>query len=106
MQDFLIVFVIFATLFGITYLFFTTRHRERIALIDKMEKGADASIFKTGTKLRWSLFALFFGMLSVAVSLGVITGAWLNTSVGIAEEIAFPSMIFLFGGACLILYYL
>ena len=105
MEDVLIVLIIFGSCLGVLYLFFITRHRERLALIDKMEKGADASLFKTGSKLRWTLFALLLGMLSVGVAIGVITGAWINSVTNIDEEIAFPSMIFLFGGTSLILYY-
>ena len=102
MQDVIIVLIIFGAMFGVLYLFFTTRHRERLALI---EKGADASLFKSASKFRWSLLALFIGMLAVGVALGVITGAWINSATTINEEIAFTAMIFLFGGASLILYY-
>ena len=34
--------VIFGSIFGVFYLYFSTRNKERLALI---EKGADASIF-------------------------------------------------------------
>ena len=105
MQDVLIVLIIFGVLFGIIYLFFTTRHRERLALIDQMEKGADASLFKTGTKTRWSLIALFFGMLAVGVALGVVCAALIQSVSYVDEEIIFPAMIFLFGGGSLVLYY-
>ena len=105
MQDVLIVLIIFGVFFGGVYLFCTTRHRERLALIDKMEKGADASLFKTGTKTQWPLIALFFGMLAVGVSLGVVCAALIQTASHVDEEIIFPAMIFLFGGGSLILYY-
>ena len=36
---------LFAAIFGIMYVYYTTRHKERMALI---EKGADASLFNTG----------------------------------------------------------
>ena len=65
----------------------------------------DASIFKTGTKLRWSMFALFIGMLAVGVALGIIIGAWIESATNIEEEIAYSAMIFLFGGISLISYY-
>ena len=42
----LIAFIaLFATVFGIMYVHYTTRNKERMALI---EKGADASLFNTG----------------------------------------------------------
>ena len=43
----LIVFIIFGSIFAIAYLYFSTRNKERLALI---EKGADASIFVKGKR--------------------------------------------------------
>ncbi len=49
----LIPLSLFLMIFGIVYLFFSTRNRERMALI---EKGVDASIFLKGrTKGRFSM---------------------------------------------------
>ena len=47
----LVAFIaLFATVFGIMYVFYTTRNKERLALIDK---GADASLFNTGKDGQW-----------------------------------------------------
>ena len=43
----------FAMVFGIAYVYYTTRNKERMALI---EKGADASLFNTGKEGQNSLF--------------------------------------------------
>ncbi|MDA0714452.1 MAG: hypothetical protein O2867_04050 [Bacteroidetes bacterium] len=43
--EILVPISLFLIVFGIFYIYFTTRHRERLALI---EKGADASLFHTG----------------------------------------------------------
>ena len=102
MEDAIIVLIIFGALFGIVYLYFSTRHKERLALI---EKGADAKLFNTGKKYGWRTFALQFGMFLIGISLGVIVAAILVASTTITEEVAYPSMIFLFAGASLVLYY-
>lgn len=47
MEEVAVLAVIFGTFFGIFYLFFSTRNKERLALI---EKGADAKIFNIGRK--------------------------------------------------------
>jgi hypothetical protein len=97
----------FAAVFGIVYVFYTTRHKERLALI---EKGADASLFNTGkenakSSVNWGKFTLKIGMLFMGVALGIIVGA-LMSSAGILDEAAnYPSMIFFFGGLSLVLFY-
>ena len=49
-EEILIPITMFAAIFGIVYLYFSTRNKERLALI---EKGADASIFVKGKFLRF-----------------------------------------------------
>ena len=69
----LIAFIaFFATVFGIMYIHYTTRNKERMALI---EKGADASLFNTGKEgqkgsINWGKFTLKIGMLRVLVADG------------------------------------
>ena len=102
MEDFFIVLVIFATFFGILYMYFSTRHKERIALIDK---GADASMFKTGKKIYWGNFAPSAGMFLIGAGPGVLVAAILTATTVIMEGVAYPSMIFIFAGAGLVLYF-
>jgi hypothetical protein len=94
----------FATVFGIMYVFYTTRNKERLALI---EKGADASLFNTGTgwKFSWNKFTLKIGMLAVGISLGILVGAMMTNSGMLEEGVNYSSMIFMFGGLSLILFY-
>jgi F0F1-type ATP synthase membrane subunit c/vacuolar-type H+-ATPase subunit K len=103
----LIAFIaFFATVFGVMYVFYTTRNKERLALI---EKGADASLFNTGkeTKYSWGKYSLKFGMLMTGIGLGIIAGAILEArSAFPSEEAGYFSMIFIFGGLALVLFYL
>ena len=101
MSEVVIVLIIFGALFGVVYLFFSTRHKERLTLI---EKGADASLFYPAKKkktLPW--VTLKFGMLFVGIAVGTAIGILLNSSLSIhSEELFLLSMIFLFGGISLI----
>ncbi|HAX93904.1 MAG TPA: hypothetical protein DCY25_08195 [Bacteroidales bacterium] len=98
----------FAMIFGIMYLFYTTRNKERMALI---EKGADASLFNTGKThipwFNWGKFALKTGMLLMGVGLGIIAGALLDMADVFPDtESGYFSMIFIFGGLALVIFYL
>jgi hypothetical protein len=96
----------FATVFGIMYLFFTTRNKERMALI---EKGADASLFntgKTGSSFSWNKFTLKIGMLAIGIALGIITAALLVQTSIMDEDALYGSMILIFGGLSLVLFYI
>lgn len=103
----LVAFIaLFATVFGIMYMFYTTRNKERLALI---EKGADASLFNTGKDSKgfnsWSKFTLKVGMLFMGIALGIIIGAVLSQAGVLYEGANYPSMIFFFGGLSLVLFY-
>ncbi|HLN19970.1 MAG TPA: DUF6249 domain-containing protein [Bacteroidales bacterium] len=105
MEAALVFIALFAAAFGIMYVFYTTRHKERLALI---EKGADATLFNTGKKepwFSWGKFSLKLGMLAVGIAIGILAGALLSNSNIFPEEISFSSMIFLFGGLSLIFFY-
>jgi hypothetical protein len=85
-----------AVLFGVMYVYYTTRNRERMALI---EKNADPSILKPGSNGGFKLFAIKFGMLLMGIGLGILVGNILTATTVLKEEVAYFSMIFLFGGA-------
>ena len=101
-EDILIPFIVFATIFGIFYVFLTTRNKERLALI---EKGADASLFNTNRKFNWKNFLLSSGMLLMGIGLGIMMGAILSKSIPLEENVAYPMSIFIFSGFSLIVYY-
>jgi F0F1-type ATP synthase membrane subunit c/vacuolar-type H+-ATPase subunit K len=105
----LIAFIaLFATVFGIMYVYYNTRNKERLALI---EKGADASLFNTGKEGKgifgWSKFTLKMGMLLIGIGLGIIAGAIFESAAVFPDEaVGYFSMIFIFGGLALVLFYL
>lgn len=104
----LIAFIaFFATVFGIMYVYYTTRNRERMALI---EKGADASLFNTGKEgnkstFSWGRLTLKIGMLFMGVAIGIIAGAIFDSFNIMDEGANYTSMIFFFGGLSLVLFY-
>ncbi len=101
MYDIFIVAIIFGATFGVFYLYFSTRNKERLSLI---EKGADASLFYSAKKKKtYPWLTLKFGMLFVGIAVGTAIGILLNSNFSLyPEELFLFSMIFLFGGLSLI----
>lgn len=98
MEAVFVPLIVFASIFGMVYVWLSTRNKERLALI---EKGADASLF-TVKKNHKTNYTLKLGMLAVGIGIGILIGSLLESYTTLDEEVAFPSMIFLFGGAFLI----
>ncbi|WP_431158412.1 CPP1-like family protein [Winogradskyella poriferorum] len=68
-EEILIPLSFFAAVFGIVYLYFSTRNKERLALI---EKGADASIFNMGKRSgsSWKVIIINVAFLLMGIGLG------------------------------------
>lgn len=98
-EDILIPLIIFSAIFGIVYVYLTTRNKERLALI---EKGADASLFNTGRKRGLSPFVLNLALLAIGIGIGVLIGGLL-AQTGMDEDVSFPASIFIFGGLGLLI---
>ncbi len=96
--EILIPLIVFASIFAVIYVFLNTRNKERMAMI---EKGADASLFATKKK-SFRNITLKIGMLAVGIGVGILMGSILDSYTTIDEEVAYPSMIFLFGGLFLV----
>lgn len=92
----------FGSAFGIAYFYFTTRNRERLALI---EKNADPSIFRIEPVNILKKFSIKLGMLFIGGGLGVLVGNILTVSTRLEEPVAYMSMIFIFAGAGLVASY-
>ena len=89
----------FGCLGFIAYLYFKTRHRERMALI---ESGQDASLFKIEqdgkSSLKW-------GYLAIAIGIALFLGHFLETYTNMDDGAGYFPLIFIFGGAALLYYH-
>lgn len=97
-SEVIILPIIFGVIFGIFYLFISSRHKERLALIDK---GADASIFYSNKKMTspvWKVLIVNLSMILVGIGVGVFIAGILHYNLGVDEEIAFPGTIFTLAG--------
>ena len=94
-----IVALIFGSIFGVFYLYFTTRNKERLALI---EKGADASIFVSGGRRSqlpfWKIFVPTLAMIFIGVGIAIFMAALMVNGLGMDDEIAYPATIFTMAG--------
>ena len=92
-----------SVVFGIAYLFFSSRNKERMALI---EKGADASIFLKGRERAqpfWKILILNLALLLMGIGAGVMVGGMLSDIGGVRWDIAMPGSIFLLAGTGLLI---
>ena len=96
----LVLLIIFGSVVLIIYL--GIRRKERMAML---EKGVDASVFFSPKKK--NSLSLKYGLLLIGVALGILIGKILSTTESFMyeEEAAYFSMIFLFGGAALIIHF-
>ncbi|SFW67350.1 DUF6249 domain-containing protein [Cellulophaga fucicola] len=98
----LIVALIFASIFGVFYLFFSTRNKERLALI---EKGLDAGIFVKGKQDKaapiWKILTLNFSLLVIGIGLGILLGN-IFINMGLDEAVAVGTTFITAGTALLI----
>lgn len=93
MVEIVVPLAFFSLVFGIVYIIVSARNKERMKLI---EKGVDASIFHNQKKS--SNNVLKWAMLSIGAGVGILMGHVAETNFGLEDDIAFPSMIFLFAG--------
>lgn len=97
----LVVFIIFGSIFAIAYLYFSTRNKERLALI---EKGADASIFvssKKHTAPIWKVFILNIALLFMGIGAGTFIASLLDELTTLDNDAVYPAIIFFMAGIAL-----
>lgn len=116
MEEVAVLAVIFGSIFGVFYLYFSTRNKERLALI---EKGADAKIFMQGERRKGSssfakVFILNLGLLAMGIGVGILLGSLLSYNFGysgnyqdrptnyISSETFYAASIFLCAGGALL----
>lgn len=104
----LIFIAFFACVFGVFYLYITTRNRERMAMI---EKGADPALFSTGRNPKplkggygsGFKFSLKLGMLIIGIGVGFVISVLFNDFL---DRDVYPllviGIIFVCGGAGLV----
>ncbi|GAA4281530.1 DUF6249 domain-containing protein [Gaetbulibacter aestuarii] len=102
MEDILIPMSFFLAVFGIVYLFLSTRNKERLALI---EKGADASIFMRGgnSAPTWKIVILNLALLLMGIGIGVFVAMLLDEYTTLDSDAIYPAIIFFMAGAGLFL---
>jgi hypothetical protein len=94
----------FGMIFGIVVLvtYYRNKRMERTALI---ASGRDASIFKEEEK-KTKLSSLKYGIFLVGLAIGFIVGDVLAAGGAMSEEVAYISMVLLFGGIALLVFFL
>ncbi len=88
----------FAVVFGLFYLYISSRNRERLALI---EKGADASIFARGEGRSpiWKVIILNIALLLMGIGIGIFIATLIDHYSSIDTDAIYPATIFLMAGA-------
>ncbi|WP_318309964.1 DUF6249 domain-containing protein [Flagellimonas crocea] len=98
-SEVIIIPIIFGVIFAIAYLYFSTRNKERLALI---EKGADASIFvrgkRDGAAPIGKIILLNLALLLMGIGTAIFVASILVHSIGVKQEVAYPGTIFLLAG--------
>ena len=88
----------FGSIILFVYLFFSSRHKERMALI---QSGRDAGIFQRSSKGEG---ALKYGLVGFMIGVGILL-AHLVERAGLPGVVAYFSMILIMGSFGLVLYY-
>lgn len=87
--------------FGISYYYFTTRYKERMAIL---EKGLPPDFFNGSAN--YLPLILTLGIVSIGISLGIVVGALLNSlEIEGTRYLMLPFAIFLFLGISLLVSY-
>ncbi|MFK7932463.1 MAG: DUF6249 domain-containing protein [Saprospiraceae bacterium] len=90
----------FSCIFLLIYLFFTGRHKQRMALI---EHGKNADIFYSSQDSE-RYRSLKWGIVGVMIGVGLMFSDWVDEWLG--EPLAIVSMTLIWGGMGLIFYYI
>jgi hypothetical protein len=102
MEEIFVPLSFFACIVLIVYIYYSNRNKERMALI---EKGLDAGIFKSNHR-PFSLLTFKLGFFLIGLGIGLLIGNIIAATTRLEDPVAYFSMIFLFGGASLIIYHL
>jgi len=103
LTEVLIPLSFFLMIFGIVYLIYSTRNRERLALI---EKGVDASIFLQAREKgipMWKIFVVNLAFLLIGCGVGIFIALLITTYTSLQDGAVYPSIIFIMAGIGLLL---
>lgn len=95
--NFLITAVVFTGIYWILQLF--VHRKERLLMIDKGTSLPETKPY------RFSVSSLRFGLLFIGIGVGALIGNILEATTVINDEVAYFSMIFLFGGLALVIHH-
>ena len=98
MEGVMVAITFFIVVFGIVYLFLSTRNKERLALI---EKGADAGIFIKGKQNGPSfgkVIILNLALLLMGIGIGVFIALLLSAYTRLDHDAIYPATIFTMAG--------
>lgn len=101
MEDIFVPVTMFLSIVVVLYIYFTTRNKERLALI---EKGADPSLFKSQQGSGYSTFK--WGMFMVGIAVGLLVATLITAAAEVEEVPIYFSMVLIFGGLSLLASYL
>ena len=97
-SEIIIPLSLFLAIFGVVYLFISTRNKERLALI---EKGVDAGIFMKGKQSgipTGRIIILNLALLLIGIGVGVFIALLLTTYTSLNQDAVYPALIFLMAG--------
>ena len=100
-SEVIVVPIVMALVAFITYLYFNTRHKERMALI---ETGKDAGLFKDSQDPHF-MGALKWGLLLVCLGVGAGIGIYIDVLYDNDGPLATFPLLFGSGGIGLLIYY-
>ncbi|MEO8712306.1 MAG: DUF6249 domain-containing protein [Parafilimonas sp.] len=97
MPQIIIPISLFLAIFGIVYLYLSTRNKERLALI---EKGVDAGIFMNGKQHNsfGKVIILNLSLLLMGIGVGVFIALLLATYTSLDSDGIYPATIFFMAG--------
>lgn len=106
MNDVVGIIFFFASVVIVWGGFILTRHKERMALIEKGTGAEDIkSLYARERRTFSPLSNLKWGMILIGVGVAILFAMWLR-EVYMMDEGVFPGMIALLGGLALVIFYL
>lgn len=105
-EDVIVPVFLFGSIAVVLWKFFDTRHKERMAIIEKGLIKEELKYLYSGFTMKSNPYtALKYGMLAAFIGVGILLSAIANRLVWEYQEMMTTGIVFLFGGLGLIAYY-